>query len=144
MTICRSLIEPGKHERACISRSKRKAFLAFLFSVVLLAVAFRGISKPFAAVREPASVIAGAVCVIGLMTVLVVRITCWRERLWLGIAVIAGTVGLVKGLFPTVVSPAIRVLQWAVVLLWTGATLVSLRFVFSAFRHDQGHQGDPR
>jgi hypothetical protein len=90
----------------CVTRNKRKALLALLFSCVLLTACLRDLHKPFNGEREPVWVILGITCVIGLMTYLIARIRCWHERLWLGLAATGGLVVLVKGLFPVVVAPA--------------------------------------
>jgi hypothetical protein len=116
-----------------VIRNRTLALLALLFSVAILLAGFRELYRPFLRTREPLFVSAGMVYMIGLMALSAVRVKCSHERLWLGIALTGSIVLLIKGWFPDFVAPAITTVRLVLVLLWLGATLVSVRFVMSAF-----------
>ena len=129
------------HWQNCVIHNKRQALLALLSSCALLAACVRELFRPFLLVREPIYVIVGTLYLIGLMSLLIVRVRCSHERLWLAIAVIGGIVMFIKGLFPAIVAPEIKVIRAVDVLLWLVAAATSIRFVMSAFRLPSGSLG---
>jgi hypothetical protein len=122
------------HRQFCVIRNKRLALLALLTSVAMLMASFRELYRPIMRVRMPVSVILVLVYMIGVMALSIVRVRCSHERLWLGIAVTGVTVLFVRGWFPVLVAHEIKVIRILDLLLWSGATLVSIWFVRSAFR----------
>jgi hypothetical protein len=130
------------HHQSCIVRNKRLALLSLIFSGVILAASLRAILRPLSGEREPVSVLVGVVYVISLMMLFIMRTRCWRERLWLGIAVTAATCGLVRGLLPSLSASSVYVLTRVTLLLWLGATVISLWFVISAFGTPSSRHGN--
>ena len=129
--------EDADHQRSCVLRNKRLALLSLMFSLAMLVVCFRELYRPFASVRVPVSVILVILYGIGLMALSAVRTRCSHERLWLGVAVAAFVVLFVIGWFPGVVAPEIKVIRILDALLWLVGTVVSIRFVRSAFRGEE-------
>lgn len=83
---------------------------------------------------EPVSVILGLLYATAVMSFLMLRIKCRRERLWLGIAVGGCALQIVKGQFPELIGPEIELLRMGLALVWLAATVVSIYFTISAFR----------
>ena len=122
------------HQRMCLKHNRLNAVLSLVFSASVLASAIAQLFRPFSGQREQLRVTLGVLYLIAVMVWAIVRWACSYDRLWLGFVVGGGLLGLLKGSFPALVAPAITLIRIAVVILWLGATTISIWSTRSAFR----------
>jgi len=128
------LSQSDAHLQHCVARNKKNAALVLVVSEVMLVVTWGLLNTTLPTVKASLLDHLGTICVVGVMTYFLVSISCRYERIWFALAITAGIVALAKGLFPGIAAPVVTLIQGVSLLLWFLATLVSLGFVWSAFR----------
>jgi hypothetical protein len=122
------------HQRLCLKHNRLNAVLSLVLSASVLAAAIPELFRPFSGQREQLRVTLGVLYLIAVTIWAIVRWACSYDRLWLGFVLGGGFLGVLKGSFPALVAPAISAIRVAALILWLGATIISIWLTRSAFR----------
>jgi hypothetical protein len=112
------------------------AILSLVFSLVMLASTTSGLFRTFTRERDPLYVLLAVLYVMALIVWAIVRVACPYERLWLCLALAGGFLAGFKGSLPAVAARAIGMIKLGSLILWSGATIVSMWFTYSAYHSD--------
>jgi hypothetical protein len=121
------------HQQMCLKRNRMYAVLSLIFSAGVLAATVGELFRPFSGEREPLQAEMGSLFVIAVMIWAMVRVACSYDRLWLGFALAGGLLGVFERSFPALVAPAVWLVRIGLLILWLGATTISIWFTRSAF-----------
>jgi len=114
---------------SCIRNNRRLALLALIFVAGISIGSWLDIGRPFP--ERPESFIGRLGLADGalVMLYLFLSVTCFYERLWLGIALAGSTISLMKSFYPSLVGPVISQVRLLELFLWLVATAISMAFV---------------
>jgi hypothetical protein len=125
---------PTNHQQICLRHNRLHAVLSIIFSGGVLAATVGGFFRPFSGGPEPLRAKMGSLFVSAVIIWAMVRVACRYDRLWLGFALAGGLLGLFEWSFPALVAPAVWVIRVGLLVLWSGATIISIWLTRSAFR----------
>lgn len=122
------------HSRFCALRNKREALCFLLVCCTLAFLCWRDLHKGLPEGQGRLTLLLGHLTGLLLLAQLMLLFRCFRERAVLALAMIWFAVGLVQGLLPAVIEPAVAAVREASFLLWVVAAAISASMLASAVR----------
>ena len=122
------------HSRYCAARNVGTAVIFLGFTALEVFYALRDWSTPLPSERPSAFLIIGFLFTMAYLVILSVDLACFRERLVLGIGVVAFGLRLFVHIAPSLALPYSRAIRDVQSFLWFSAALTSLALLKSALR----------
>ncbi len=116
-------------EWLCIRNNRSLALLSLIFAAGISVGSWLDIGRPFP--EGPDSFIGRLGLADGalVMFYLFLSITCFYERLWLGIALAGFAISLMKSFYPSLVGPLVNQLRALELILWLVETAIGVVFL---------------
>jgi len=122
------------HARYCAARNRGTAAIFLGYCLLELSYAWRNLSKPLPSQRPSMIIIEALLITMVTLVCLFVSLTCFRERLALGMGVAAYVSGLAARAVPALAAPYSPAIRELCLFIWAAAAITSLGLLKSALR----------